>query len=291
MIKELKTERGLFSFDDMIINVDQALAPANPGAPHFIGELRKRYHYAIIDEFQDTDPRQWNIFRRLFLEGAGPRLIVVGDPKQAIFGFRGADLPTYIEAARAMTTEFGAADPGLDTNWRTIDDLLKPLNRLFETSQWFPAGTPIAFRPVKPPAPRDEPIVMINDKSGAAPFTLVGLSAAATLKKAQGKFARFAVQEIKRLLAANIVFRLKGKPKQLDAGDICCLVYRRKEAAPLADALTLAGLPFTFYKQDGLWQSTEASHLGIILQALAEPDDRSAFRKAASHLLFPFDPK
>src|SRR5262249_23487536 len=83
-----KGERGLQSFEDMLTQVDNALDPATNArrATALTALLRNRYRWAVVDEFQDTDPIQWRIFRRLFVESeAGHRLFVVGDPKQAIF--------------------------------------------------------------------------------------------------------------------------------------------------------------------------------------------------------------
>ena len=98
---EHKRQRGLQSFDDMIGTVEASLDPQrNPDAPQLLNRLRERYHFGIVDEFQDTDPLQWRIFRRIFLDASTARLFVVGDPKQAIFAFRGADLPTYLQRGR-----------------------------------------------------------------------------------------------------------------------------------------------------------------------------------------------
>ncbi len=87
------------------------------------------------------------------------------------------------------------------------------------------------------------------------------------------------------MLDGGITFTRQGKQKSLDPADICLLVFKRSEAEPLIEALREAGLPYSFYKQQGVWTSVEADHLGLIFQALAFPDDRAAFRKA---LLTPF---
>ena len=85
---------GRFDFQDMLSLVRDALA--GPRGPALIATLRQRYRLAIIDEFQDTDPVQWEIFRKVFHESGGANpLYVIGDPKQSIYGFRGADLATY----------------------------------------------------------------------------------------------------------------------------------------------------------------------------------------------------
>src|SRR2546430_490344 len=87
---EFSREHGLIDFDDMLDRVDRALSPENPNAPALLAALRARYRYAIVDEFQDTDRVQWSIFRKVFTGAGKQRLVLVGDPKQAIYGFRGA---------------------------------------------------------------------------------------------------------------------------------------------------------------------------------------------------------
>ncbi len=288
-INELKTQRGLFSFDDMIIQVHHALDGNTRSADEFLATLRERFRYAIVDEFQDTDPLQWNIFKRIFLDGGDSRLIVVGDPKQAIFGFRGADLPTYLAAAKEMHANFGANKAALDTNWRSVATLLEPLNHLFEKSGWF-AGTPVSYQRVKSPPKLAARTAIIKEPKEFPPFTCVDLRHMDSLKKARRRFAQFAVAEMDRLLAAEIKFTIKGKEKILDAGDICCLVFRKNEAESLIAELRSAGLPYTFYKQTGLWNSDEARHLGVILQALAQPEERTAFRKALLTFFFGLSP-
>ncbi len=288
-INELKTQRGLFSFDDMIIQVHRALDGDRRGAHDFLATLRERFRYAIVDEFQDTDPLQWNIFKRIFLNGGDSRLIVVGDPKQAIFGFRGADLPTYLAAAKEMHANFGANKSALDTNWRSVSSLLEPLNHLFEKSGWFP-GDPIGYQRAKSPPKLDFRTAIIKEPKGFPPFTSVDLRGIGSLKKARRRFAQFAVAEMQRLLAAEIRFTSKGEERPLNAGDICCLVFRKNEAKPLIEELRRAKLPYTFYKQTGLWRSEEAQHLGVILQALAQPDERTAFRKALLTSFFRLTP-
>ncbi len=97
-----KRERGLIDYDDMLAWVWRALE--GRGGPDLIKALRERFRCALVDEFQDTDDLQWRIFRRLFVEGGvHNRLYVVGDPKQAIYAFRGADVFAYLKARDELT--------------------------------------------------------------------------------------------------------------------------------------------------------------------------------------------
>jgi exodeoxyribonuclease V beta subunit len=283
-----KRESGLQSFEDLLTRIDEALDPKkNPQADAVLAALRTRFTYAVVDEFQDTDPLQWHIFKRLFVEGDGlQRLFVVGDPKQAIFGFRGADLCTYQAAAESLCSEHKAEPYPLKVNWRSSPELLEALNSLFGAGGWFD-DTGIAYSPVHAPDEKDRRFHLRRDQdqTGRAALSLVDLSSAEKLSQARRQMAGFIAHEIRRLLiAADGKPRLEFKEKEsvcsLGANDICILVARRREAAPVLEALRAARIPYTFYKQTGLWQSAEALHLGYVLRALARSGDVLAFRKA-----------
>src|SRR5690606_15460837 len=97
--------------------------------PKFKAKVRQKYQAAIIDEFQDTDKVQWDIFQKLFIEEPLQALYLVGDPKQSIYRFRKADIYTYL-AARVTLGEENAYV--LDTNYRSSKSLVSALNALFE---------------------------------------------------------------------------------------------------------------------------------------------------------------
>ena len=100
--------------------------------------VREKYACAVVDEFQDTDHRQWNIFRKIFLESPEHNLIVIGDPKQAIYSFRGADIFTYMQARRVFAENYSQAPVSLTKNFRSSELLLCGLNRIFGSSYWLP---------------------------------------------------------------------------------------------------------------------------------------------------------
>jgi exodeoxyribonuclease V beta subunit len=284
-LAQLKRERGLQSFDDLLVRVDAALDPLrNPRSTDLLRALRQRYRYAIVDEFQDTDPVQWRVFQSIFVTDADRhRLIVVGDPKQAIFGFRGADVHTFLHASRQLTEQHQAEPHDLAVNWRSCPDLLEALNCLFAAGGWF-ADSGIRYTAVQAPPPAQQPNRLVADRTGRAALTLVDVTGSDTLIGARADNARFIVAEIQRLLACPeapaLEFSIKGDPRKLKSNDICILVQKRKEAAPVIEELTRAGIPYSFHKQPGLWQSAEAVHLGYLLRALAAPDEAQAFRKA-----------
>jgi exodeoxyribonuclease V beta subunit len=286
-LRDYKRQRGLQSFDDMIATVEESLDPArNADAPLFLARLRGRYRFGIVDEFQDTDPLQWRIFRRIFLEGGDSRLFVVGDPKQAIFGFRGADLPTYLKAATQMEEESGARRHDLQVNWRSAPELLEALNCVFLDGDWFPRETGIRYLEVAPPDEDRRQTRVVQDLTNRPALTVVDLRAWDRLKLAQKHYARFVAGEIDHLLGgsggeAAFSFALKsGEPRPLEAGDICILIQKRAEADPVIEALKELEIPYSFYKQIGFWQSEEVLQLETVLRCLARPEEPASFRKA-----------
>ena len=105
--------------------------------------LRRQYVAALIDEFQDTDPLQYEIFRRVFT-GSGNHLFLIGDPKQAIYGFRGADVFTYMKASQIADQTYT-----LKENWRSDSALVRSVNTVFSTSSLPFVFKGIRFHPVK----------------------------------------------------------------------------------------------------------------------------------------------
>jgi exodeoxyribonuclease V beta subunit len=290
---ERMLSRGVMSFDDLIQRVARGLDPgSNPRASSLLTTLRERYKVAIVDEFQDTDSLQWSIFRRIFLEGeAGTRLFVVGDPKQAIYGFRGADLPTYFRAVQEMSGSHAAAEYPLLVNWRSSPGMIDALNRLFDAGRFFPSATP-RFRPVDVAPAASRRANLSRDDSDRPPLTIVDVDDQRKASDARRQFARFTAAEIDRLLHSGpngsplIEIGTAGRWRPLRASDICLLVFKRKEADDVVRALTRRNIPYSFYKSGTVRGSAEARDLGYILAALAEPEDESQFVRAALTMFF-----
>jgi exodeoxyribonuclease V beta subunit len=296
-LADLKRERGGQSFDDMLTSVRDALDPKqNPRAAALLALLRQRYHCGIVDEFQDTDQVQWDIFRRLFLEsGGGNPLFVVGDPKQAIYGFRGADLPTYVQAVRMMETTYGAQVAVLPINWRSTPALIEALNRVFGQGGFFP-GDDIAYHDVQAPRPEQRQVALASDTSGRPALTIVDVNEFERAAEARRHYADFITGEIVGLLSGAAgqprltVSRRGGEPRPLTAGDIAILCFRRKETVYLRERLSQAGIPWTFYKEGSLWDSEEAQQVKLLLDALCRPQELASFRLALLTKFFALSP-
>ncbi|MGH7142815.1 MAG: UvrD-helicase domain-containing protein [Planctomycetota bacterium] len=288
-----------------------AAAPAPTGVPPFLAALRARYTCALVDEFQDTDPIQWNILRRIFVETAADptaknhRLIIVGDPKQSIYRFRGADVQSYLEARHQLAA--GSEPHPLNVNWRSTPDLIAALNRLFAgapdagVEPWFPPVDGIEFQPVQPPGPSKTPRSVIReDRTDRQALTLCRLTAPdrGGVALRRWKYARFIAGECRRLLenGGRLVFAQKGGAQPADRHalaprHLCILVSSRKSIGLIQRALTAAGLASTTYKQGGLWQSDEALELLYVLEAIDRSGDRKRLRKALLTRFFGYPPE
>ena len=142
LLRERTLANGKLGFDEMLLGMQEALQ-----SPAFIQAVQKRYKAVLIDEFQDTDPVQWDIFSQLFLKGWPGVLYLVGDPKQSIYGFRNADIYTYLRACEEMGEQ---AKVALDTNFRSHPSLVDSLNRFFEGEQFIPLPKLGAYLPYHP---------------------------------------------------------------------------------------------------------------------------------------------
>src|SRR3954451_17524854 len=158
-IEARKRRNGVMTYDDLLTRLRNTLADAEHGAAA-CAKLRERYRVALVDEFQDTDPIQWEIMRRAFGDGEAT-LILIADPKQAIYSFRGADVYAYLSAAGSAVTQATLA-----TNWRSDQGLIDALDALFAGAQLGHAG--IVHRPVRAADANHEPRLV--DAPAAAPL-------------------------------------------------------------------------------------------------------------------------
>ncbi|CAB5105387.1 Exodeoxyribonuclease V beta chain (EC [Olavius algarvensis associated proteobacterium Delta 3] len=293
----VKRQNGWISYDDMLGQVASALHSDHSAG--LIRTLRTKYKIAFVDEFQDTDPVQWRIFKRLFLdpsEGSSENLLVlIGDPKQAIYSFRGADVYAYLEARHAIERLSATGEAGLyslATNWRSKPELVAAFNELFGRDEWFPphdqAGSfEIGYQGAGSPGETDLPVVLDADRSNRPVLNVVDLHGPASPKHAKPVLARFVAREIRYLIdRGGIEIRDKtGASRSLDFGDVCILVRGRPDAFFLETELTDLDIPYSFYKKPGLFLSDEALYLSLVCHAVLDPGSVPDVKKA---LLTPF---
>ena len=285
-LERRKREAGLFDFQDMLTLVARNLEGDSARARALLGALRARYRYALVDEFQDTDETQWQIFRRLFLAaGATGVLTLVGDPKQAIYSFRGADVHTYLRAHH----ELGAVQEPLflEASYRATPSLIAAQNALLEQSEpapFFRDGGPIRYQH---PVTCGRPDRALVDARGETVPPIVVLDVVRAPEKTG---PRLNFQEIKPALLDRITREIQhlvtdggqlslrdgDTATPLGARDIFVLTRTIRESREVGEALRARRIPFAYFKQEKLFDTVEADAVLDLLRALAEPDDRSA---------------
>ncbi|MFO0723024.1 MAG: UvrD-helicase domain-containing protein [Myxococcota bacterium] len=284
---ELKRARGLVDFDDLLHLLDEALREPERGET-LAAALRARHQVALIDEFQDTDAVQWSIFRRLYLgRERSERLYVIGDPKQAIYGFRGADVHTYFQAKQEIEAAGGNTVHLVECH-RSTKALIDAYNHLMLNTNMGPlfSGPNAYDHPVvaSPNAPR----FTKPDGQDAAPICLV-LSAERDLPLAElrTRLARWMVAEIRRLTDPEAPYRLDGAPVRLS--DIFILTHSENDGRDAGDVLMAAGVPHRFFRQEGLFQTREARAWFDVLAAVLEPSDPARRNRAFLSPIFGLD--
>jgi exodeoxyribonuclease V beta subunit len=268
-----KRDAGRFDFQDMLTLVAQSLD--GPDGENLVQQLRERYHIALIDEFQDTDPVQWRIFERIFFEapgGARP-LIVIGDPKQAIYGFRGADVHTYLHARDCIEKAGGVVAP-LTENFRSTPSVIAAYNAILDQSARAPFfnGAIQYPNPVRCGRPDRR---LVNGRGGTPPALKLIEVASARRKQSAGEVRRALAQryaqEIQALLAAQLEIVDGAERKPVRPRDIYVLTRTTNESIEMGEALRAAGVAHAFYKQDGLFQTAEAEHVRDLLAGIDDP--------------------
>ncbi|MGA2081562.1 MAG: UvrD-helicase domain-containing protein [Holophaga sp.] len=280
-LAELKEREGLLDYDDMIRRVAGALRDSVSG-PLLEAQLRTRYQAALIDEFQDTDPVQWGIFERVF--GRDGRLVLIGDPKQAIYGFRGTDVHTYLRAKQAMVDR-GAPVAALDRNFRSTPAMVQAYNAILDQGAPAPFFTGDGIRYDVPVAAGRTGLRWVDAQGrDLAPVRLVRvpLEGERRLPQVKRAVARGLALEVRALLERGPVLRDGSgqEARPLAPEEIFVLTRSGPEAALMAEELRRAGVPAAFYKQDGVFQSPEALDLLNVLRAVAAPYDPDRRAKA-----------
>ena len=266
-----KSQRQLQSYDDLLLNLHKALYDDEKGS-QLAEHLRTRYPVALIDEFQDTDPVQYGIFRRIYA-GTDQSVFLVGDPKQSIYSFRGADVYAYLAARRDAQSLHTLA-----VNWRSEPTLLRAVNHLFENVEApFVIGD-IPFVPSRA-APGERGRLVIDAEAPGTPLTVWLIESAdgkpVNKTVATEAAARATAAEIARLLnlgarnAARIVE--PGFERPLKGGDIAVLARSHRQAMAVNAALAARGIASVQRGAHSVFCTPEGGELERVLAAVAEP--------------------
>ncbi|MEI7533938.1 MAG: exodeoxyribonuclease V subunit beta [Verrucomicrobiae bacterium] len=279
-----KQEAKQQSYDDLISRLATALAGSSGSA--LANSVRKKFRVALIDESQDTDPLQWIIFKEIFAKSPEHRLYLIGDPKQAIYGFRGADVQTYLIAAKSAGHQYE-----LDTNWRSESALVGAVNTIFASAGKTTAFVEeqISFEPVKAAKQADaQPIIFPPDGNRPPPFQVWcanedngGWSA----RSAQKLLPAAVAAEISRLLRAEV--RIENR--RLNPRDIAVLVESHRQAGWVQTALHDLQIPSVEQAMDSVFASAEARELQWILTAILNPSREAGIKCALTTDIFGLD--
>jgi exodeoxyribonuclease V beta subunit len=273
-------------FDDLLRRLDAALQ--GPGGPALAAAIRGRYKAALIDEFQDTDPVQYRIFQAIYGGSAAGSMFLIGDPKQAIYSFRGADVFAYLRAARDVSN-VEARRFTLDTNYRSDPGLVAAVNAVFSRARDpFLLGD-IGFVEVSP-APGATARLTASG-AALAPLRFLFATRAGRIEDPSKQIDKgWADRCLPGAVAADIVRLLgsgaaiEGRP--LSAGDIAVLVRKNRQAAAVQEALRALRVPSVLQGDASVFDSSEAVEMKHILGAMAEPSYAGAVRLALTTSLF-----
>ena len=268
-IERRKRRLGVLGFDDLLTRLAAALEdPAAPARQR----MRDRWSIVMVDEFQDTDPVQWRVLERAF-EGAST-LILIGDPKQAIYAFRGGDIATYLEAAegRELAT--------LDTNWRSDRALVAATHAVLtgaalgdERIVVRPVGTHHAGHRLAG-APHNDPFrlrVVTRHQFGLPAGRTIAID------RLRDHVAADLAADVKALLASDATY--DGSP--VGAGDVAVIVEAHKDARACRDALAAAGVPAVYTGDTDVFASPAADDWLRLLEAFEQPHRSGLVRAAA----------
>ncbi|MCI0623580.1 MAG: exodeoxyribonuclease V subunit beta [Acidobacteria bacterium] len=282
-LRARKQQQHLRSFDDLLLDLHQVLE--GRGRQALVKSLSERYPAALIDEFQDTDPLQYAIFQSIY-SGDETAVFLIGDPKQAIYSFRGADVFAYMQAARDVRERFT-----LDKNWRSSEKLVQAVSRIFRNVR-----DPFVFPEIEFYG------VQAGRSDTASEFSWQGEAAPAPLKlwfmrrpQPGGPITKKAANELLPVTVASEIVRwlragangkalVKGKP--LAPHHIAVLVRTNDEAQYMHDALQQVGVPSVIHSDESVFRSLEALELQRLFSAIAEPGNEGKIRAAlATELL------
>ncbi|MCK5718498.1 MAG: exodeoxyribonuclease V subunit beta [Thiomargarita sp.] len=282
-----KQQLHVQSFDDLLINLYKALKGKNAKILSLL--IRKKYQAALIDEFQDTDPIQYEIFKTIYND-KNVTLFLIGDPKQAIYSFRGADIFTYMTASRDAKHRYTLA-----TNWRSEANLIDAVNSLFAKALHPFIFAEIPFQPAQAPENNiSKPLFKINNQSlppmqlWFVPRDMAHCKPDKPISKTWAKenLPQTVAYEIVRLLNLAQKNQAMIGDKALEAGDIAVLVRKNSQAIEMQKILTHLHIPSVLYSRESLFHSDEMVEIERILLAIAEPNNETLIKAALTTEIF-----
>jgi exodeoxyribonuclease V beta subunit len=284
-----KRRLAVMTYDDLLTRLEKILT--DPGGDVAVRRLRDRFRVVLVDEFQDTDPVQWDIVRLAF--GEESTLVLIGDPKQAIYAFRGADVYAYLEAARSA-----GASATLEVNWRSDQGLLEAYDALFGDARLGHTG--IAYRSVRAAdanreprllgAPRPEPLRLrvVHRDDPTIEKTRYGYAGNDSSRR---HIAQDLAGDLVGLLSSGARLERRAEDGSVLGHDLVCpghvavLVRTHRQAALVRDALDAVEIPAVINGAGSVFGSEPARDWLRLLEAIERP---SVPTRAHAAALTPF---
>lgn len=290
LFEDRKRHMSLLGYNDLLTRLVDALRGEH--SAEVAGRVGSRWDVVLVDEFQDTDPLQWEIVREAFGE-RGATLVLVGDPKQAIYAFRGADVYAYLQAK-----ETASWSPTLDTNYRSDQPLIEAFDALFGNAQLGHPG--ITYRPVRAPehhqgsglrgAPVEAPLrFRLLQRDG---FNLTNRREIRN-GEANDVVVADVASDIVELLSSDAKVRGEDGGGEVDVmpRHLAVLVRANWQAAAIRDALVDSGVPAVINGAGSVFDTEIAQEWRRLLVALDRPSSRSNARTAALTSFFGWTPE
>jgi exodeoxyribonuclease V beta subunit len=266
-LRTQKSQKNIQFFDDLLILVQKALV-SKKGNP-LANAVRQKYRAALVDEFQDTDSVQYEIFSRLFSDPSS-LLFMIGDPKQAIYSFRGADIFSYLKAARDAQAKFT-----LTENWRSEPHLITAVNTLFSNLKRPFLFEDISFEPTRAGKNHTGPF-----EKGIPPMTIWYLDSRLYSDKEKPVTKTTATRLLAEAVAEEIVRIVNAKSDSWQPGDIAVLVRTNRQARLIKTCLSAKGLPSVLYSTGNIFDSREAMEIEKILLSISAPNNPGLLKAA-----------
>ena len=282
----LKRKKNVLYFDDLLSRAYEALRAS--GGDRLADILRNQYQAVLVDEFQDTDPVQFAILQSVFSKRekqTDRALFYIGDPKQAIYSFRGADIYAYLRAAKSVDHQYT-----MQYNWRSEASLINAVNVLFdEPEQSFVYDEIVYSRIKQAPEMQIKPLTIAGEEvaglqwwflSGGEAGKPLGVGAARSL------ITRAVVAEISRLLKSGRGKKALIGEKPLEENDIAILVRKNAEAISFKKMLASVGIPSVIYSAESVFSSDEALDMQRLMLGIVHYENEGYLLSALTTSFF-----
>jgi len=284
----LKSNTETYSYDDLLIKLRDALKVSS-NADTLARKLRKRYSVALVDEFQDTDPIQYEIFDKIYpVSSVDTSLLMIGDPKQAIYTFRGADVYTYLKAKDDLQGEVYS----LQDNYRSSEGLIEGVNALFGFSDDPFIDEQIGYNRSGVGMDHLRQQFLVN----GVPAPGIHFSVYEPFQTSKDDLRNYSVSQTVREICEMLedkslqIFDEESKEmRQVKPGDIAILVSKNRDAEVIKRELKKVGLSAVTYSREKVLESFEAVRIKLLMESVLDPMNSSKAGNLLVSGFFGFD--